>query len=521
MKFFFGRNPGSFYQQIKVMALLGYNYNSFHQLTYRSRDLLDGEMRDLVVINQFIAANKRHPTDRLDVGRWRLPVSGLYRRLAELRSFELYGEAGGDVLDFYFPLDLGDEYERLFECLGPPEKTDRGILTPSGRSIWVLSEDRAPVCLKVDTMQLRQRKFFSERLLGEQGLRHTMNVTAHLHAEDNIFTEARGASFTFGYPDPDGRPMQYNFLIRELRPEAVGLRPDDSLVPVVALLSEKLWAEPALLKSLGLPSSPARFLIEDFARALAAMIRNSLDRTFVHFEIHQQNLTLLVREKRGEKLLYHDLQDTVLDPVSLFLDRLKQCGGAEIGRHYAEVYGMQRQVCLNSHGHLVTHDFSTKEHFNIVSLYRRYLRNFGHYTRTYNFFAGEDYVNGRDFETAVLRHLNFTSAELETTAPPELAQDLFWHIDRYQRRRQRRELASALAAYRQSCPGPADRVSPEELLTLLGREDMRVIHSGEFPVHIRLIDAEQLTEIENVYHRKVFFARYAGEPVLLLLFQYI
>lgn len=522
---------------IESFALLGYKLNSYHFFPATIRNLLTDQDEQVVIHNQFVPSEIRHATRSLKVGFWRIRAERL-RNFACVASADFFGDSTilNGLIDFYFPLDLTDEYPSFTQQLGAPDQVIDGILNPSGRSIWLCPQGGEPVCLKIDTLQLEKRRYFSERALLPLGAMHSISVSNYLNDDIYAATEDRAANIVFRFAYTDGQPKRYTYLLRSYDFKKLDIRNYDFLVPMVALLSPDLWSNEALVKSLDITRSAVDLIEGDLASCFAALIKNSLSRTFLHFEVHQQNLSLHLRKGRGVKLIYHDLQDTVFDTVTYFLDQFQRRGFKEVAAYYHQAAIFQKTNFLNSHGYVLLEGRPTREYFTVVTAYRRYLRNFGIYNKTLSYFVnlakqqatGEAhdplrYLADKTFEARVLRVLDFSESDLridevdftDENEKQFLTNDLFWSIQRFHQVFQKNRLQHFIeTVHRDNLP--SEEIATTSLKTLL--QTKTTVASNGFPVSVTDITEGKIKRVRGFYENRVLLVTYGNEDYLLVVF---
>ncbi|MBC7467571.1 MAG: hypothetical protein H7256_16390 [Bdellovibrio sp.] len=513
---------------VKLFALLGYKLNSYHSLSVRVKNILSDRTDEVIEYNQFVPSAMRHPVKNLRVGYWKLSPEFI-RSLSIVDNCDFFGDVNKyEFLEFYFPLDLSDEYPGLVSSLGSWHEVIEGTLNPSGRSIWLFPKNSNPLCLKIDTLQLINRQFFSERALLAGGVIHSVAATNYLKSDCFSANEDRGGNIFFNFNYKKEGPKRYTYLLREYDFEKLNILRDDFLIPIVALLSPEFWSNQKLKSSMGIRKSAVDFLSEDFARCFADLIKNSLMNTFLHYEVHQQNLSLHMRRGVGVKLIYHDLQDTVFDTVTYLLHQVSLHGLSQIESHYSYIARFQKNLVLNAHGHLLTHNRATREYFTVVSIYRRYLRNFGGYNKSLNYFLNSDnntgqYFADKSFESNVLKYLNFTEDVLKVDdvyfkneqEKQFLQGDLFWSINRFHRLMQKDLLKNFIQAV-QSAEVEKKEIDPALFESML--KTSTTLYSSGFPINVAYIDFSLISKMVAVFEDRVLLITYKGEEFLILRF---
>jgi len=502
---------------LRLFAELTQKFNSYYQLSYKFTDYLDGKTHELILNNQFLPVTMKFPENSQRVFQWRVQKSRL-SQIPNLQSLELLGSlANLDEFDFFIPEDFQPIFPEIFQALGTPEQILESILTSSGRSLWVFHPQAKirPFSLKIDTGDIRLPKKFSSRILSLGQLRHALETDEWLQDDSFIFHENRGIHLKFP-PTPPNDERNYVYLVRELNFARSEIEKTDFIIPLQALLSNEFWQNHELRHALGLAGKkPAAFLAQELAPSFARLIRHSLDETFTHFEVHQQNLSAHIRDGRIVKLLYHDLTDTVFDPVGFFLNQMEkkkqtpQQAYERIRKIHADVFFMSQGLFQN--------DFPAI--FTVSSFYRRYLRNFGDYPKIFNFFSHDDYISSRRFETLILNSLNFTRQELGLTKElianeKFLTHDLFWCLNRYLSIQQKRMLEKIYESLRER----ASEAGVERCLPLfLNRiKSHRGFKTASLPFQSDF-QVSEVSELYSLFEDRVFFGVYQSRKFLMIL----
>lgn len=510
---------------LKIYAELNQNFNGYYQQPYELTNLLDGKTYSLLINNQFLSVRQKFTQGNLKIGYWSIETKILQSCLGVTQTSFMGSFAGSEKIDFFLPQDLFDVFPTLIEKIGYPSRYYEGILTPSGRSIWVFGAGLDPICLKIDTFNLDEIKNFNYRRLELHHAEHSLAASNFLKAETNIFQEDAALSIQFDAGAVPSKQTHYTYLVRSLDCKKVQVQPGkDFLVPMYVLVSKEFWQNQNLLQLLGLHKiNPKDFFANEIAQGFAQLIRNSLDKSYLHFELHQQNISVHFRQGRFVKLIYHDLLDTVFDSVSYFLKTLTENKVSidSLKSAYGEVRQMQKKSFFNAHGDLQKKN-SKFFAFTVTSLYRRYLRNFGDYTKIYNVYSGDDYLNARKFEAFVLKNLNFTDAELGISDETNennidfLRHELFWCIDRYHEVKQGRMLKNV---FDQLCSLSETQNSTNGIDLLKQKLDSSFVScSDAIPFDLEMIDFAKISQLQFLFENRMALGLYGNRPFLLLFF---
>ena len=252
--------------------------------------------------------------------RHRLPLSGklpYWDIEASTTDVEIIGSledsrlktSEGKLRIFCHHLDL-----RAKKCLRENYRSPSGEMlarmTSSGRTVMVFPHDSIPFMLK----------FSGDFFATELGFNNTLEAKNIQQAIANYSQQKSNPYLT---PEPVGiviPKINFAFLQRAL-PLPRGERIDyhDVLLGTSVILSDA-FASTKLGKSIFSPmGSKERWLKKVFARKIAELIDDSLQRKVVHLELHPQNLDVLVNTKTGElrHLFVKDLEDMYQDPAAL------------------------------------------------------------------------------------------------------------------------------------------------------------------------------------------------------------
>lgn len=518
---------------LAVLAKLGVNYNSYYSRIYEFTDLSLKKNLRLNVTTQFFEPRVRFKQTTMPVQLWEIDrdllpelgfaAAGVYRapHWPERRSVTLY------LPEALLAVFAGLE-KKLTEALSQPANRGRihrriveGTLTSSGRSFWIPEAPRAPVCVKIDTFDVRGvAEFLNNRRLDPGDVQLACLLTDYLRRAGlrNYFDEGRGI-----YIQPAAEEYRYVALERTLDFAATGVRRGDYLVPMQAVASDDFWANSANRALFGLGAqTPGGFFKEQLVREFARLIRNSVENTFLHFEIHQQNLTCHLRRGRLQKLLVHDLQDVVFDPVSYLFSPAKAGGPGTWAEKLAFIGQLYRKRFFNFYGEPRLDIAKHNHYFVPSSFYRRYFRNFGNYTRLYNKACGEDYLASRELETRLAEELGYSDAELglteEVTSHPDFAflrRNPFWVIERRVEAQQRgflrqrfKEMESGLRSL--------SALEVGELALRAQRESC--IYSGNLPFRAEDFPAVKITAAYEAFRDQVYFLILDGGELAAAIF---
>jgi len=467
---------------ISVMAKLGGSYNSYYSRIYQFTDLLLKRPVRLEVSTQFFEARVRFKMPVMSVKVWHVDLDLLKSLGFEMVHYfgsQSLGTASKQAVSIYIPEFLSSKFETLEGRLkaAMQEASNRGRisiqehtgqLTSSGRTFWLDNSD----CFKIDTVDIQGvSDFVNNRRLDTKDVKAAILTCEYLQNTDlkNFFTESSGL-----YIQSSTADYRYVVLERNLDFEKTSVREGDFLIPMQAMVSVDFWANEKTLAAFELNQQTcAQFFENHLAREFARLVKNSIESTFTHFELHQQNITCHIRNGELQKLLVHDLQDVVFDPISYLL--------ATPDEEWSEALRFIRQFSktkfFNLYGEPRVDGPKHKFFFTPASLYRRYLRNLGNYGRIYNHASGEDYLFSRKFESLILKELNYADEDLGLDAAIKdsanfsfLRDHLFWVIERRVETKQKKLLNSRAKSFMAGSGQPLAELEVAELIKRMQSE---------------------------------------------------
>lgn len=508
---------------IKILAQLGARYNSHYRAQFVSQNLFDGVDYRLNFFSKFIPVSSRYRSMQVDMLYWILTTEQLkHLQNLEVNITESSQSLGNSLasslknkIEIYIPRDLVANFSYLVDQLPPPHRVLSAVLTPSGRSFWVfdeMDEQFAPHGIKINTGFIDDLVSFNRKKLSASDVEYALLVSEYLKLEKNIFCESSGVSFIPRNAQPD---QAYVCQRRSLDFKRCDIRKDDWLVPLHTLCGPDFWQDTQMMQTIGLDKFGAEaFFTQQLPKAFAELIRNSLDKTFLHFEVHQQNLTAQLRNGHLVKLIYHDLLDTVFDPVTYFL--LHPDAYEKKLELVTKLTGSQHFNCA---GEIRNYE-RTLHDFTVTNFYRRYLRNFGEYQMVSNYFCGKNIFYSHDFEVAVLMHLKLTDEELQIDElserlPNEVlkraSQDLFWCIERLIDCKQRAALKNILQITPSDWPSSEPSTS-EQFMKMYRQRNGYV--SLTFPNQEKFMDQQLFGKVQQTPDQRLFWGSYDKRPFI-------
>ncbi|AGH96806.1 ferric iron reductase [Pseudobdellovibrio exovorus] len=199
---------------------------------------------------------------------------------------------------------------------------------------------------------------------------------SHLLKDNPVFLNEHSGT-TFDLPDENTFFYQ---LQRQLPFEQMQLDGQDLYLPIFAIYSQQL-RQTALEKLIfGATVSSAQsstdylaWFKQNVARPLMRVIFDSFFKYGIHFELHQQNLTVLLRQAQTESLFVQDFYDVLEDPVAQAL--LKPFDAEAIVTRQRAPLGLCNEMGFASD------EQGPKSLLAIGSWYRLFLRDFGQHEK--------------------------------------------------------------------------------------------------------------------------------------------
>lgn len=306
-----------------------------------------------------------------------------------------------------FEILIPDSLERLtqffHDTFGEPQTYYLGIMNCGGRSFWCFSEDttKPSFGVKFGTYTAPEKDIFiRNRYLSEWGIEKSVMYSDELKYDNTLMNEDYGVWLEYNDRQDTKNSWQHSFLIRGWK-NVESLESDDALIPAYTLLSKDFWSKTELLEKLGLPKFSngkeiKSWFIDQLAPWYAKYLANSLFKTGLHLELHQQNIAALVRKGQIVAMGCQDLQDMCEDPITRFLLYYDSTPIEKL---------IRPRLYSGILGEFITSPPRMKPYASITGWNRQYLRSIGQYDRCMNVnFDGEEYLDYH-FEHAVYGHL--------------------------------------------------------------------------------------------------------------------
>lgn len=509
---------------LKVLAELTSRFNSQYRAELDFTDLYSGKSLVLGISSQFMPVYYRFDQMKISVACWKIEIENL--KMMEGLSVDIYqadqlNQFG--QINLYLPVDYFSYFSKLMSQLPPPAEYYDGYLTPSGRTLWLFNragenQHQQPVCIKINTHFIKSHEQFTVKPFLPSQAKHSVCVSEYLKNFNQTFSE----DFALKIRQVGGVDENENihlYVERQIDFAKCGIGLKDFLAPLHAVCGPVFWSDPKIQELYGLNAeSKVFFFEEDWPRELARLVRRSLDEIFLHFELHQQNLTAHIRNGRLKQLLYHDLLDTSFDPITYFLYSSESHETKLI-----TIKHMTSNALFNSFGEIYNSERKIKD-FTVGSIYRRYLRNFGDFTRVYNLFSEKDFLSDQSFEKKVLEYLNFSEADLslQDYSSMPLADigfakdDLFWSIERYFYCKQQRGIKDLKVTALQQIK--KQTVSDSDVLKIFEKKylSQQGFVSAGFPCRQKHYKPDHLRQLQMSQDEKIFWGRYASMEFLII-----
>lgn len=488
-------------QNLHLYALLCSKFNSQIPETRTFRNLLNQKTYSVFFKKPYVPTSEKYGNLERTVGEWPL------NRLSGQLHVNVIGKA--DMPSFYYPLDLLELEPEIKLILGKPRHVHTAYLLSSGRSLMVIPEKSEAFTLKIGTSAYSGLKAYSMRLLNENNIHFCSLISDYCGRFHPLFPEKSGASVSSEVSVDQTHQLSLTAMIR--KPTLPSVRANDYLVPITAFFSERFWSQKDLLQDLGINLKSRSDMFDKLAQLLAVQIETSFQKSFMHFQAHQQNLTLLIRHGQIVELINHDLTDTLYDPVTHLLHTL--CANTsssnrlqkdQLSSLYEFQYTLARFYNINLHGQLIVPE-SNQSGFSVLSYYLRFLHNLGEFSVYHQFFTGRD-----DFYQQLCHHLKIGDDSQKTTG----SAFFFRQLDCLHREIQNtylNNLARAVFA------GDFKKMNSADVARLI--QTSRTVSSYGFPPHIRDLQPESISQARDLYSGRVIFCFYDEKPCLLICFQ--
>jgi len=300
---------------------------------------------------------------------------------------------------------IPDSLERLtdffIDRFGEHHDEYLGYLNTGGRSYWCFPKDGASASfgIKFGTYSAdNSNQVIRNRYLSTWGIEKSAKVSAILANEACIIKEAAGAWLEYKDPTSADLSWKHSFLIREWKHDLAEIEPNDSVLPFYALLSPKLWESTALLKELGLPVLTSKeeiksWIITQTAPWMVKMIELGVFKYGFNIEMHQQNITFIIRNEKIVHGVCQDLQDVCEDPVQRFFSNYAS------GKRVEDIF--TARLHTGSLGEFLLQTPRAKPYSTVATWYRQYMRVLGQYDRCLNVtFDGQEFID-YDFENEI------------------------------------------------------------------------------------------------------------------------
>lgn len=348
-----------------------------------------------------------------------------------------------------------DCWHALEEQLGPPHGFLQQDVLVNCRSVLATFSDREPVVLKYSRFEPPDEKSLPAEKQKKVFLANR-EISQQLTDEEHFLNETSGLFFE----SADRRIFFYQ-LIRPLPFSNMMLDGQDLYLPLFAVYSPQLKG--TKLGELVYGANPDRdWFRENVIHPLLQLVFQSFFKLGIHFELHQQNLNLVLRNSGLRALLVQDFYDVLEDPVAqVLLENLSPDFCARRDRSAFAACGEMYRLNPQETG------FSQ----HIGSWYRFYLRDYGlHEKCLQDTFL--DSINGKNLFNDSFSEL--ISGELDAFAKTHAFDfslaDISQHqivlngqLDFYSRLAALRELINIALLIKKSALSSAPAATPSEL----------------------------------------------------------
>lgn len=347
-------------QQLNSASSKSISLNSFkHDITGSDVSSLSFVENGFLPLSQTLFSKKGL---RGQVPYWKLSS------VTENTSVQKYSLASFGQLAF-FTAHLWDKpaLNALQTEFGPPDGFLNQEIFVNLRTVGITAEGLEPMTVKFPTYD--SLKTNSLPWVLQKKIFQANREMSALLSDDKLFlNEQEGLLFE----KPDFSLYQ---LIRPLPFEHMALDGHDLYLPLFALYSRQLLSTPLEAHVFGL-SEKIDWFRENIGRQLIEIIFKSFFKYGVHFELHQQNISALIRNSSLSSLFIQDFFDVMEDPLAQVLlrafpeDKLADRNRAPFG--YCNEWGFSSE------------QNGPQRPASISSWYRLYLRDFGQHEKCIN-----------------------------------------------------------------------------------------------------------------------------------------
>jgi hypothetical protein len=259
-----------------------------------------------------------------------------------------------------------------------------GYLNPGGRTLFVLFSNGEAFTLKVDTSAESGLSAENRKPLSRASMQLSRFNSWHLKQFGSYASEEEFCQLDMAATEA---PCMFGYIMRTDRLKC-SLLQKDFIIPAYCFFSDIFWQNRKLLSNLGLGSLKNRadiatWLVENFSAGLFSFLDHALLKSHLHAEVHQQNLTCLVRGGALVKFQYHDLLDCVWDPLSYVLDLILNKKTALVMEEWLKTI---ESSLFQAFGAVPSSNAdNARALISIGSWWRRWIRSFGQYDRWINF----------------------------------------------------------------------------------------------------------------------------------------
>lgn len=496
-------NQQPFQEKFLIYVKLATLFNSHYRKNVDAWDLKNRKTVPVLVFSQFLPVKLKYTRAEVKILVWDLRHQDLKR--LKIGYYSLNNKK--QKHRFYIPDFMMSATEELRAKLPGNCSEIKGHLMPSGRTISFCDPKSSTplLSIKVNTVMQTSPADFISKKLSAGDIKHSIRVSQKLSQFNYFSTEASGYALFAG----SKKTPTYGYLVRTFDFGARNIKKSDFFIPVVAFLSENFWGDTSLLNALSLQRTHLKkYLLDQFPVALSELLADSHFRSHIHFELHQQNLTLQVRNGTIVRLHYHDFLDCVFDPLTYFFKNVSPDNAGQIKQTIKQIC---KDSLFNSQGEIRNHprvfsDFST------VNIYSRYLRNLGDFDGSISSLLQTPFRNG--FFEAQLKAA-FEKQVLKFDAKLSRPSDsLFRYLDIVQQNFLNNSIVGLKEAY--DTENFVVRLLPENFLKIY--KTTKGFVSAAMPTDLRLLEAEFLTEIFYDSKLDYYYGTYKNNNFVAIFF---
>jgi hypothetical protein len=301
-------------------------------------------------------------------------------------------------LDF-FSVHFADKsgQDLLTKLLGAPDGWMNQQMLTNRRTVVAKIESEDYFLLKFPNLNLQLPTMSFEKYLNI--FNYNLSVGERLKSEDKILKENKGSLLTF---ELDSVSFAYYNIQRTIPFQNMKLDGSDLFLPLFSLYSPMLKKTEFSEKIYGTDDF-INWFQKNISEKLINIVLDSYFNLGIHFELHQQNISVLLQNQSVSDLFVHDLFDVIEDPIYQALLGLPFYSFPDVNRMSS------LPICgtiQNSEAHFL----NQPELKSLGSWYREYLRDYGeHEKAVQNVFSpneGRSFSFSASFNKLISKRLN-------------------------------------------------------------------------------------------------------------------